>query len=79
MEKYIEEIKSIINEINEYEVFDEDTNLIEEEILSSLSLMYLITELEDRYDVVVVEDVITPENFSSVRQIAMTLKQLVEK
>ena len=38
MEEYIVEIKKIIGEINEYETFDEETNLIEEGILSSLNI-----------------------------------------
>lgn len=77
MEKYIEEIKAIIGEINEYETFDVSTNLLEEGILSSLSLMYLITELEDRYDIIIDEEMITPDTFSSVYKIAETLDSLL--
>lgn len=79
MEKYIEEIKAIIEDVNEYESFDESTNLFDSEILSSLSLMYLITELEDRYDIIIEDDMIIPENFSTIMKIAQTLQALVEK
>lgn len=77
MEEYIVEIKKIIGEINEYETFDEETNLIEEGILSSLSLMYLISELEERYDIFIEEKLVTPENFSTVEKIAMVIETLV--
>ena len=50
MDEYVQVIINILKEINPYEDIEADTDLVEEELLSSLNLMYLITELEEQYD-----------------------------
>lgn len=76
MDEYIKVIIEILREVNPYEDIQADTDLTAEELLSSLNLMYLITELEERYDVTIPEDKIKPEYFKSVRKIAIMVAEL---
>ena len=76
MDEYIKVIIEILREVNPYEDIEADPDLTAEELLSSLNLMYLITELEERYDVTIPEDKIKPEYFKSVRKIAIMVAEL---
>jgi acyl carrier protein len=76
MDEYIKVIIEILKEINPYEDIEVDTDLAGEELLSSLNLMYLITELEERYDFTIPEDKIKPEYFKTVREIAIMIAGL---
>ncbi len=50
--------------------FDENTNLIERGIVDSMSLVRLISFLEENYNIQVQDEDIVPENFSSLHKIA---------
>lgn len=50
--------------------FDESTNLIERGIIDSMSLVRLISFLEEHYEIQVQDEDIVPENFSSLAKIA---------
>ena len=50
--------------------FDENTNLIERGIVDSMSLVRLISFLEENYNIQVQDEDIVPENFSSLTKIA---------
>jgi acyl carrier protein len=50
--------------------FDESTNLIERGIVDSMSLVRLISFLEENYNIQVQDEDIVPENFSSLNTIA---------
>ncbi len=70
-----EKIADYIHEINEYEDFEDDTDLFESDILDSLTLVMLISNIEEGLGVFIPEEVVTLENFATVDKIA----QLVEK
>jgi acyl carrier protein len=53
--------------------FDENTNLIERGIVDSMSLVRLISFLEENYNIQVQDEDIVPENFSSLTKIASFL------
>ncbi|MCR4866497.1 MAG: D-alanine--poly(phosphoribitol) ligase subunit 2 [Lachnospiraceae bacterium] len=65
-----EKITEFIQEINEYEDFEDDTDLFENGILDSLSLVLLINSIEERLGVFIPEEVVTLENFATVNKIA---------
>ena len=71
-----EKIIKFIEEINEYEDFDDDTDLFENGILDSLSLVLLITNSEERLGVFIPEEVVTLENFATVNKIAGMVSSL---
>lgn len=66
-------IKEIIAEINPFDEFDADTDLLGEGILDSLTLMLFIEGLEQRMDINISENDITMENFYSVKTIIKLL------
>ncbi len=71
-----EEIIGFIHEINEYEDFEDDTDLFEEDILDSLTLVLLINTIENKLSVFIPEEVVTLENFSTVNKITKLVEDL---
>lgn len=69
IEEIKEKIKSLILEVLEVDVEDEDL-LLEEEILDSISILYIVTELEDAYKLQIPLDDVTEKNFKNVESIA---------
>ena len=66
MEKVMQKIIEIIKELNPYDEFDVNTNLIKEGIIDSLRLVVLIGELEDMFEIKIAELEIKPENFETL-------------
>lgn len=64
-----EKILEILKEINPYEDIDEESRLIEDGILDSLTLVILISELETAFTVKIPEDKLQPELFENVTKI----------
>lgn len=64
-----EKILEILKEINPYEDIDEESRLIEDGILDSLTLVILISELETVFTVKIPEDKLQPELFENVTKI----------
>lgn len=62
-------MKEIIADINPFDEFDIDTDLLGEGILDSLTLMLFIDNLEDRLDITISVDEVTRENFYSIQTI----------
>ena len=59
-------ITDILMEINEEYEINEATQLLEEEILDSVSILYLITELESAYEIQIPLEDIVEENFRNL-------------
>lgn len=78
MQEYIEYIKELLEEIQPYEDFDEETNLIQTELLDSLSILYLVTQLEEKYKITIEESKIIPENFTNIITIAQLVSGLID-
>lgn len=76
MEEYKNKILQILQEINPYEEIKEDTELIETGLLDSMSILVLVTELEEEYGIIIDEKLIVPERFVSVQAIEELLEQL---
>ena len=74
-ERIIDIIKSIVEDESIVTNLDSDTDLLENEILDSLSLMMLVTRLEEEFTIGEFEAVdIIPENFSTVNAILKLVK-----
>lgn len=76
MKDYKSKILEILQEINPYEEIDEDTELIESGLLDSMSILVLVTELEEEYKMTIDEKLVVPERFVSVKKIVEFLNQL---
>lgn len=70
----MEEVKKIIiekiAELQPYVDFDEDTPLLQEDILDSLSVLVLVQDLEEEYNITIGAEEITENNFETVSRIA---------
>jgi acyl carrier protein len=55
--------------------FDENTNLIERGIVDSMSLVRLISFIEENCDIQVQDEDIVPENFSSLNKISSFINE----
>ena len=71
----IEKIIELIREICPYEQITENTELIESGILNSLSIVGLITQLEDEFGVEIADDAVTAKNFSTVPEIMKLVEE----
>lgn len=74
MEEIEKIVRDIIAEIQPYVEFDEETNLREEGVLDSMSLLVLIQELEGCFSIEIQVDEVTEDNFKNVKKIALFLR-----
>ena len=70
MKECKEFINEILLEINPYDEITDETNLIEEGIIDSLSLVYIITRIEENYNIKINEELITPNMFINIEKIS---------
>lgn len=69
------EILDILHEIAPQYEIDLDTNLLNE-IIDSMSLLILINELEDKYDVEVPLDEVKMADFENIKKITIFIEKL---
>ena len=70
-------IMDIIKEINEEIEIDESTLLLEEEVLDSVSMLYLVTELENEYKIQIPLDAVTEDKFKNIDSIVKYVFSLI--
>lgn len=75
----MEKIIQIIKSINPLAKVDETTKLLDEHTLDSLSMITLVSELEDEFDVEISARDIVPENFQTVGAIAELIERLEDE
>lgn len=63
-------LKEIITEIQDEQEVKEDTMLLDEGIIDSVSILYLISEIEDRYEIHVSLEDVNEKNFASIDAIS---------
>ena len=74
MEKLYEILKNLHPDVD----FTKEQDLIGEEILDSLDIVTLITEINSEYDVSIPAEEILPENFCSAEAIYALISRLDE-
>lgn len=77
VEKMENKILELLEEVNPYAEITKDTDLIEEGILDSTSLLVLLSEIEDEYDVRVPIDSIEIDDIRNVGVIAALVERLL--
>lgn len=75
MERIIEIIKTIKPVAN----LDANTSLIKDKVIDSLSMIRLVAELEDEFDVDISAQDIIPENFETVSAIYNLMERLEDE
>ena len=68
----------ILRELHDDVDFETETGLIENGILNSLDIVTLITEINDRFDVMIPAEEIMPENFDSAEALWALISRLDE-
>lgn len=63
----MEKLLEILKELNDTIDFENETKLIDDELIDSLDLMQLISELEENFEVEIGMEKIVPENFNSAK------------
>ncbi|MBD5456944.1 MAG: hypothetical protein HDR27_00015 [Lachnospiraceae bacterium] len=71
-----QEIITILSEINPYVEISVESKLLEEQILDSLGILVLISELEAKYSVQIPLDTIRREDFETVLSIVKLVNGL---
>lgn len=72
------EILDILKDINPYVEIDVLTNLYEGDVLDSMGILILITELEKKYNINIPLDILQLENFKNVNNIVEFVKGICE-
>lgn len=64
-----EELLQILTEVVPGVDFEAETALVDDEILESLDIVTIVSEIKDVFDVEITVDDLVPENFNSVEAI----------
>lgn len=75
----MDKIIDILQDINHDIDYKNRTDLIDAHLLDSLSIISLIAELEDTFDVTIPAVDIIPDNFNSVKAISALIERLQEE
>ena len=74
----MEELLEILNDIQPGLDFENEKHLIDDHLLDSLSIISLVAELEDTFDVTIPAVEIIPDNFNSAEAMLEMLQRLRE-
>ena len=74
----MEELLEILNDIQPGVDFENEKHLIDDHLLDSLSIISLVAELEDTFDVTIPAVEIIPDNFKSAEAMLEMLQRLQE-
>ena len=75
----MEKLLEILEEINPGVDYENIDTLINDHYLDSLSILSLISELEDEFDIVIPTVEIIPDNFNSVKSMMALINKLKEE
>ncbi len=79
MEELVKKVTEMIADIQPYIEFDENTNLLEDDILDSVSVLLLVQELEDEFTITIEMDEVTGENFTNILSVVKLIQNKLEK
>ena len=74
-EKKMKKLIKILRELHPDENITENTSLIKDEVLDSLDIVTLVTDINEEYRIEIGAEDITPENFESVRAISSLIRR----
>lgn len=79
MDNFQEIIREMIEELQPYADFDETTSLLDEDVLDSVSVLVLVQEIEERFEMEIAAEEITAQNFKDMRSIIAMIKESGKK
>lgn len=74
----MEKLLEILNEVDDSIDYEMEDQLIDNHLLDSFTIIMLVGELEDAYDISIDAAEMTPENFNSAESILEMVKRLQE-
>ena len=74
----MDELLEILNDIQPGVDFENETHLIDNHLLDSLSIISLVAELEETFDVTIPAVEIIPDNFNSAEAMMEMIQRLQE-
>lgn len=74
----MDELLEILNDIQPGVDFENETHLIDNHLLDSLSIISLVAELEDTFDITIPAVEIIPDNFNSAGAMMEMIQRLQE-
>ena len=74
MERLIELLEEIKEDID----YENETSLIDDELLDSFDILQLISAIDDEFDVAIPAAMIIPDNFNSVEALWNMSQELME-
>ena len=74
----MDELLEILNDIQPGVDFENETHLIDNHLLDSLSIISLVAELEDTFDVTIPAVEIIPDHFNSAEAMMEMIQRLQE-
>lgn len=72
----MEKLLKLLRAVNDTIDFEREKNLIDNELITSLELMELISEMEVAFDITIDMEEIVPENFNSVEDMMEMIERL---
>ena len=74
----MEELLEILNEIDDSIDYENETALIDDQLLDSFAIITLVSELEDAFDISIEASEKMPVNFNSAKAIWAMVQRLQE-
>lgn len=75
----MEELLEILSDLHPEVDFETCEGLIDNKILDSFDIVSIISEINDRFDITVSAEKITPENFNSAKAIYALIRELEDE
>ena len=75
MEKLLEILRSVRSDVD----FENETKLIDDNILDSFDIVSIVGELCDEYDITITAEDLEPENFNSAEAILALVEKLQDE
>lgn len=74
-----EKVLTILTDIHEDVDFEGSTSLITDGLLTSLDIIFLVSELDDAFDIEIPVSEVMPENFNSVNAICSMVSRIMDE
>ena len=75
----MDQLLQILNQMHPDVDFSKETDLIGDEILDSLDIVTIVTEIYDKFDVAIPAEEVIPENFNSAKALMELIERLDEE
>ena len=75
----MEELLEILNDLHPDVDFETCDSLIDDKVLDSFDIVTIIAEVNDRFDVTISAEKITPENFNSAEALYALIQELEDE